>query len=123
MCIRKRRVVFPRYPLLTTHHALLTLLFDCSRVTGHESQVTPFHALAASLSLPKKSTPLQSSKSSLFFGNTRGGGAPLRSLYSDLSALCVALLPASHVFSAACRLLFSLASLFLTRDLCFQQLP
>jgi hypothetical protein len=31
---------------------------------------------AASLSLPKKATPLQSSKSSLFFGNTRGGGLP-----------------------------------------------
>src|SRR5260370_19592916 len=32
-----------------------------------------FHTLAASFPAPKKSTPLQSSKSSLFFGNTRGG--------------------------------------------------
>jgi hypothetical protein len=65
--------------------------FGFSRITGHESQVTPFHQLAASLASPKKSTPLQSSKSSLFSGNTgvgwvsrtqlrdtRGEGVPLR---------------------------------------------
>ena len=34
-----------------------------------------FLPLAASLSLSKKSTPLESSKSSLFCQNTRGGGA------------------------------------------------
>jgi hypothetical protein len=36
-------------------------------------QVLSFHQLAASLSLPKTPTSLQSSKSRLFFGNTRGG--------------------------------------------------
>jgi len=35
-----------------------------------------FQQLAASLPPPKKSTPLQSSKSSLFLQNTRGGGGP-----------------------------------------------
>ena len=36
-------------------------------------QIPSFQQLAASLSLPKKSTPLQSSKSRLFCQNTRGG--------------------------------------------------
>jgi hypothetical protein len=40
-------------------------------------QIHSFHTLAASLPAPKKSTPLQSSKSSLFFGNTRGGGTSM----------------------------------------------
>ncbi|SRR6266478_117894 len=35
-----------------------------------------FQQLAASLPPPKKSTPLQSSESSLFLQNTRGGGVP-----------------------------------------------
>ncbi len=69
--------VYPKRPycrpsLPTTHHPLTHF---SSRVTGHdESQVTCLHQLAASLASPKKSTPLHSSKSSLFFGNTRGGG-------------------------------------------------
>ena len=37
-----------------------------------------FQQLAASLLSPKKSTPLQSSESSLFLQNTRGGGRGLR---------------------------------------------
>src|SRR5712664_1231376 len=45
-----------------------------------------FHILAASLSSPKKSTPLESNKSRLFFQNTRGGVYPpfLSALESDL---------------------------------------
>ena len=54
-------------------------------------QITSFQQLADSLSFSKKSTPLQSSKSSLFLQNTRGGvsrtqlrdirgGVPLREL-------------------------------------------
>src|SRR5216683_3036095 len=35
-----------------------------------------FQAIAASFALPKKSSPLESSKSSLFLQNTRGGGTP-----------------------------------------------
>src|SRR5216684_3902074 len=35
-----------------------------------------FQAIAASLRSPKKSNPLESSKSSLFLQNTRGGGTP-----------------------------------------------
>jgi hypothetical protein len=50
-----------------------------SRITGHESQVTPVHGLAASLAPPKKSTPLQSSKSRLFFGNAGVWGWASRS--------------------------------------------
>ena len=42
----------------------------------HATQFPPFHTLADSLSLPKNSTPLQSSKSELFPQNTRG--VPLR---------------------------------------------
>jgi len=45
--------------------------------TRHSPLPLCFHQLAASLSSPKKSTPLQSSKSRLFFGNTRGGGVSL----------------------------------------------
>jgi hypothetical protein len=94
-----------------------------------------FHQLAASLASPKMATPLQSSKSRLFCQNagvwgghpgrnygTPRAGYPLRSLCSALSALCVAPLPASHVFSTTCRLLVSLASLFRAPFLCFQQL-
>src|SRR5260370_28412022 len=55
-------------------------------------QITSFQQLADSLSFSKKSTPLQSSKSSLFLQNTRGGvsptqlrdirgGVPLRDLF------------------------------------------
>jgi hypothetical protein len=45
-----------------------------------------FHILAASLSSPKKSTPLESSKSRLFFQSTRGGVYPpfLSALQSGL---------------------------------------
>ncbi len=95
MCIRKGRVVFPRYPLLTTHQPLsspfvfitLRMLFPPARISGPIAthslpsvssvppwQIPSFHQLADSLSLPKKSTPLQSSKSSLFCQNTRGMG-------------------------------------------------
>src|SRR6266851_2016151 len=35
-----------------------------------------FQSLAASCAAPKKSTPLESDKSSLFLQNTRGGGTP-----------------------------------------------
>jgi hypothetical protein len=41
--------------------------------TRHSPLPFYFQAFAASLSLPKKSTPLQSSKSSLFFGNAGVG--------------------------------------------------
>jgi hypothetical protein len=52
-------------------------------VTRHSPLPLYFHQLAVSLSLPKKSTPLQSSKSSLFFENAGvGGGIPIPSLDS-----------------------------------------
>jgi hypothetical protein len=113
MCIRKGCVVFPRYPLLTTHQPLFSALYfhtvtnPFSRnpfrftsiqnpggggfcaVSRHSPLVTrhsftqsvvcegplplSFHQLAASLALPRKSTPLQSSKSRLFLQNTGGG--------------------------------------------------
>jgi hypothetical protein len=107
-----RRVPAARFTLLATHHSPLPLYF---------------HQLAASSSLSKKSTPLQSSKSSLFCQNTRGGGIPAGSAVcgdaSDffLCALCASV--ANPIFSATCRLLVSLASLFRTRTLCFQQVP
>jgi hypothetical protein len=64
-----------------------------SRVTGHESQVTCFHQLAASLSSPKKSTPLQSSKSSLFFGNAGVWGGASRTLLRDTRGMGVPIPP------------------------------
>src|SRR6266404_3896719 len=67
--------IWVRFPLIvspTSPHpfAIPLPVRCCSRVTGHEPQVTPFHQVADSLFLPKKSTPLQSSKSSLFCQNT-----------------------------------------------------
>jgi hypothetical protein len=93
--------VYPKGPrrlpsLPATHQPLsspfvfitLRMLFPPNRISGPIAtthslpsvssvplwQGTPFHQLAASLFLPKKSTPLQSSKSSLFCQNTRGMG-------------------------------------------------
>ena len=57
-----------------------------------------FHILAGSLSSPKKSTPLESSKSRLFFQNTRGGGtAKIASLESTTSRLFFPALFASQL--------------------------
>jgi hypothetical protein len=107
MCIRKGRVVFPRYPLLTTHQPLsspfvfitLRMLFPPARISGPIAtthslpsvssvppwQIPSFHQLADSLSLPKKSTPLQSSKSSLFCQNTRGMGGRVMICHAPLT--------------------------------------
>jgi hypothetical protein len=100
--------VYPRTPL-PTRHSLPTLLLGCPRVTDHESQVTSFQSFAASLASPKKSTPLQSSKSSLFCQNAgvgwasrtqlrdaRGGGYP-RPYRTRSGGLCLA--PPSSITS------------------------
>ncbi len=113
MGIRKRPVVFPCY---ATHQPLFFALYfhivtnpfsrnpfrftsiqnqgvggSLCALSRHSPLPLCFHQLAVSLASPKKSTPLQSSKSGLLFGNTWGEGVPLcDSLCSDLSALCVA---------------------------------
>ena len=66
---------------------LLTYVQSCAtlpRVISNDSlcnslQPFCFHTFAASLTSPKKSTPLESNKSSLFFKITRGGGVPQKS--------------------------------------------
>src|SRR5260370_20975717 len=73
MCIQKDRIVAPPNPLFTTHFSPLPTRYSLP-TTHFLHQVTCFPQLAASLPSPKKSTPLQSSKSSLFSENTRGGG-------------------------------------------------
>jgi len=50
------------------------LLHLCVSVSLWQTPCSQY--FAASLASPKKSTPLQSSKSSLFLQNTRGGGIP-----------------------------------------------
>ena len=97
-------IVFPPYPLPTFLHKSRLFISLPPLCRSQKSQL-----------LCNQANPDS-------FAKTPGVGYPLRSLCSDLSALCVALLPAYYVFSTTCRLLFSLASLFRTRSLCFQQL-
>ncbi len=67
---------------------------DLRALSWHSPLPSYFQQLAASFALPKKSTPLQSSKSSLFFKNTRVGGT--RPAFSaNLGALCASLPRAS----------------------------
>jgi hypothetical protein len=77
------RMLFPPNricgPIATTHS-----LPSVSSVPPWQG--TPFHQLAASLFLPKKSTPLQSSKSSLFCQNTRGMGGRVMICHAPLTA-------------------------------------
>ena len=151
MGIRKRPVVFPCY---ATHQPLFFALYfhivtnpfsrnpfrftsiqnqgvggSLCALSRHSPLPLCFHQLAVSLASPKKSTPLQSSKSGLFFGNPGVGyPCPISVLHSQCPLCCASScisnspLATSPLFSAACRLLVSLASLFRTRTLCFQQL-
>ena len=67
-------------------------------------QTPCFQYFAASWTSPKKSTPLQSSKSSLFLQNTRGGGAAkIASLESTISRLFFPPLFATQLSPRGCR--------------------
>jgi hypothetical protein len=77
------RIAFPASPLFSQSSALLggvgvTLSTFRALLVGISWQSLSFHTVANSLSLRKKSTPLQSTKSKLFCKNTGGGGARAR---------------------------------------------
>src|SRR5260370_3991531 len=107
----------------TTHYPPRTTHSPVRLFTGHRSRVTS-HAFSCACGLfvaPKKVNPFAIKQIQPLLPKHPGWGGPLRSLCSDLSALCVALLPASHVFSATYGLFVALCALFRARFLCFQQ--
>src|SRR5260370_3073458 len=110
---------------LTTHYSLPTTHYSLSCSTVHGSPVTS-HKSRLFMRLPplcrsQKSQLLCNQANPASFCQNTGVGGPLRSPRSDLSALCVALLPASHVFSATYGLFVSLCALSRARVLCFHQ--
>src|ERR1700740_2402261 len=107
-------VVLP-YPLLT-----YPLFFTSyrPRVTSHV-----FSSACRLFVSPKKVNSFAIKQIQALFRKHPGWGYPCADLGArNLSALCAALLPPSHVFSAACRLLVSLGPLFRAPLVCFQQL-
>jgi hypothetical protein len=73
-CFQQLRASFPKASGVGVSPHIRATLSDSVSLW----QILLFHTLADSLSFPKKSSPLQSSKSKLFVQNTRGG-VPLHS--------------------------------------------